>query len=660
MRKWIIADEYVCAFLSAMGYGFGYSIPYIFGVPGWLCLIICFACGLSLEQLAIKIIYCRYTQEKQSRKLRIVAAFILFFLIGNAISTKIFEESLVGNLIEEFGYVLLFEVVGFGISLIRYRYRVKKVKEKYGDGEEGFRFDSDEKAYIEGLNRKNAEITGEYDPALAVKTRTGVYVGVKEDSVLTFNGIPYAKAPIGALRWKAPEKLPDSNKVYEAKHFGFSAIQVNYEGNLLSSHLQSEDCLTLNICTADTAPDEKKPVVVYFHGGDFTFGGSANPLWEMSAFVKEHPDVVAVSFNYRLGLLGFIDFSAVPGGEKYPDAANLGLLDQLAVLEWVKENIAAFGGDPKQITVMGNDAGGVSISLLAVCPRAKGLFQKAVIFSGNPKTAQIGESSSAELASVLLKATGASGMNALLALTESELCNLTQKLKADIAMPKCDGKLIPADVLEAYRNGAARNIEFILSASGDNASAYSASIGRGFSEKLFAQTVKEVLHRQKPATAEKLNRLIADETERIGKAKAEAKFLNLWMDHIGLLQFSEALQSGGSTVRALFWAVDAVIKDLGTGSVNLISTVLGNQEAAADYGSVVSDSVRKVLQAFIEKVILGEAPELYSNEVDGIDAIQWETFPNILVFSEDKIQLQAVEDTLKDAKELLQTAGLED
>ena len=653
MRKWIILDEYICAILSAMGYGFGYSIPYIFGVPEWICLVICFACGLSLEQLAIKIIYSRFTQEKRSRRLQIFAAFILFFLIGNFISTTVFEESLAGNLIEEFGFVLLFEVFGFAISLFRQRYKVAKVKAKYGDGEEGFRFDSDEKSYIKGLNQKNAEIIGEYDKSLAVKIRTGVYVGEKDKEVLSFYGIPYAKAPVGALRWKAPEALPGSGRVFEAKHYGPSSIQVNYEGNYLSTHHQSEDCLYLNVCTPDIAPEEKKPVVVYFHGGDFSFGGSADPLWEIRNFVKNHPDVVTVSFNYRLGLLGFIDFSGVPGGEKYPDAVNLGLLDQIAALKWVKENIAAFGGDQEQITVMGDGAGGISISLLAVCARAKGLFRRAVIFSGNPENAQLGGKYSSELASELLKAAGASDMDALYALTESELCALTQKLKAYTATPKCDGELIPADVLKAYKDGAAKDIQFVLSASGGSASAYSASIGRGFSENLYTQTIGTILQQQNPTVAEKLKRLLDDETEHIGKAKAETKFMNLWVDHIGLLQFSEAMHSGGNNVRTLFWNVDAVIKDLGISSVNLVSAVLSNHEAAVAYGSVVDDSIRNVLQTLIVKVILGKKPALYPNEVDGISAIRWETYPSILVFTKNKVQSQTVEHTLKDAAWLL-------
>lgn len=104
-------------------------------------------------------------------------------------------------------------------------------------------------------------------------------------------------------------------------------------------------------------------------------------------FIEEHPDIIFVSFNYRLGIFGFIDFSEIPGGEAYPDALNLGLLDQIAALEWIKENIAAFGGDPDRITVMGFESGASSICLLAASDRAKGLFRKAFAFYGSPDMA---------------------------------------------------------------------------------------------------------------------------------------------------------------------------------------------------------------------------------------------------------------------------------
>ncbi len=659
MKKWITIDAFIVAFFSAMGYAFGYSIPAKYDLPVWLCFIICFAGGLVMEEIAGRIVYSRFTQEKISRKLLVFLAIIAVFLVGNMVSTIFFDESLVEGLQEEYGFVILFAVIGFAVSLVKRYRKTVKVKAKYGEGEEGFRFNAEEKSYIEGLNEKNAEITGEYDPALAVKTRTGVYIGVKEDSVLSFKGIPYAKAPVGALRWKAPEKLPDSDKVFEAKYFGASSIQVNHEGNPLSSHQQSEDCLTVNVCTTELAPREKKPVVVYFHGGDFSFGGSADPMWEMANFAEAHPDVVAVSFNYRLGLLGYIDFSAIPGGEEYPDAANLGLLDQIAALEWVKENIAAFGGDAEQITVMGDDAGGASISLLAVCERARGLFKKAVQFSGSPYEAILSGEDSTPLASELLKAAGASGMKELLTLSEEKLSELTQQLKAHLATPRCDGKLIPSDIFEAYKNGAAKDVQFILCTSRDNASVYSASVGRGYSEKIIADLTENILKRQKPETVQALRKMIDDETERVGKAKAEAEFFNLWLDQACAYHLSHLMCQGGGDVRLLFWDVDAVIKNLGVGDVSLVCTALGNSEAATAYGNVVDETIREILLTLIMKAIHGEEPELYNNEVDGVSAIRWENFPSVLAVSRNKIQLQAVEDTLKDAIELLQAAGLE-
>ena len=401
-------------------------------------------------------------------------------------------------------------------------------------------------------------------------------------------------------------------------------------------------------------------MVVYFHGGDFTYGGSADPLWEMANFVEAYPDIVAVSFNYRLGLLGFVDFSAIPGGEEYPDAANLGLLDQIAALEWVKENIAAFGGDAEQITVMGDDAGGTSISLLAVCKRVGRLFKKAIIFSGNPYDVILSGEDSTPLASELLKAAGASGMKELLALPEEKLSELTQQLKAYLAIPRCDGELIPSEIFEAYENGAAKDIQFILCTSQNNASVYGASVGRGFSEKIFADFTEKILKLQKPEAAQRMRKLIDDEAERIGKAKAEAELLNLWLDHANVYYFSKMLHLGGGDPRLLYWDVDAVIKDLGVGDVSLVSTVLGNSAAAEAYGSVVNETIREILQTLMIKVIHGEEPALYNNEVDGVSAIKWETFPSILAVSKDKIQLQDVEDTLKDAIELLQVAGIEE
>lgn len=153
--------------------------------------------------------------------------------------------------------------------------------------------------------------------------------------------------------------------------------------------------------------------------------------------------------------------------------------------------------------------------------------------------------------------------------------------------------------------------------------------------------------------AEKLKNWLDNETELIGKAKAESKFINLWLNQGSLLKLSEALYNGGSTVRTLYWDVDAVVKELGVGTVNIVCTILGNHEAAAVYGNVVNESIQKILQGLILKMVRGEEAELYTNEVGGNEAIKWETYPGILAVTKDSVRMKAIEETLSDAMELI-------
>ena len=318
------------------------------------------------------------------------------------------------------------------------------------------------KETIDGINQQNQPVSGEYDAERAVRTRTGVYVGEKYKKTIFYLGIPYAKPPVGELRWKAPEPLPSSNDVFEAKSMGASAVQVEHNGVLLKNHRQSEDCLSLNICVSTQKPAAKRPVLVLFHYGDFTYGGSADPLLYGSNFVDNHPDIVFVSFNYRLGIFGFIDFSEVPGGDAYPDTVNLGLLDQVAALKWIKENISAFGGDPDRITVLGFESGATSILMLAASGLAKDLFRKAFVFNGNPFLVYDKPVGARTLAKNLLKETQTTTMNELLQLDTEALKEAAQKLWQSMCAPTCDGTWIPADLYRAFQEGAASGIEFII------------------------------------------------------------------------------------------------------------------------------------------------------------------------------------------------------
>ena len=207
------------------------------------------------------------------------------------------------------------------------------------------------------LYGENKVIEGRYPDSLAVEAANGVFVGERDGSLLVFKGIPYAVQPTGKLRWQVAKPEPDSRLVREAKYFGHSSIQSRREGDAASLYPQGEDCLTLNVWTAaDGMRTARRPVMVWIHGGSYVSGGTANPRNWGDNFVKAHPEVVLVSVNYRLGLLGFLDLSSLPDGKDYSRSGNLGILDQVEALRWVKRNIAAFGGDPNNVTIFGKGA----------------------------------------------------------------------------------------------------------------------------------------------------------------------------------------------------------------------------------------------------------------------------------------------------------------
>ncbi|MDQ4053587.1 MAG: carboxylesterase family protein [Actinomycetota bacterium] len=205
----------------------------------------------------------------------------------------------------------------------------------------------------------------------------GTLRGVADDGVRSWLGIPYAAPPVDDLRWRPPEPPAPWSDVRHAQKFESECVQVGPEG---VSDTSSEDCLYLNVFRPDT--DEKElPVMVWLHGGGLTVG-NGNLALDMVAGLVEH-GVVVVSINYRLGRLGYFAHSALAteGGKAGP-VANFGLLDQVAALRWVQDNVAEFGGDPAAVTIFGISAGGASVNYLMTSPLAKGLFARAISGSG--------------------------------------------------------------------------------------------------------------------------------------------------------------------------------------------------------------------------------------------------------------------------------------
>ena len=218
-----------------------------------------------------------------------------------------------------------------------------------------------------------------------VKLDSGRVKGATAEGVTSFKGIPYAAAPVGPLRWRAPQPVTPWHGVRAATSYGADCAQSPFPGDAAPLGVTpAEDCLYANVWVPAAAPRHRMAVMVWIYGGGFVNGGSSPAVYDGSSFARR--GVVLVSFNYRVGRFGFFAHPALSKEHPEEPHGNYGYLDQIAALRWVKRNAAAFGGDPDNVTVFGESAGGGSVHMLLSSPLAKGLFQKAIIESGGGRT----------------------------------------------------------------------------------------------------------------------------------------------------------------------------------------------------------------------------------------------------------------------------------
>ena len=308
----------------------------------------------------------------------------------------------------------------------------------------------------------NSEIKGGYDKAHAVKCVNGTFVGTEEHGVVSWLGIPYAKPPVGGRRFKAPEYVDASERVFEAKYYGKGAFgSLGYPDCI--QKLMSEDCLYLNIWLNADDKSVKKPVMVWIHGGAYVVGSGSQASYSGANLVQAHSDIIMVTINYRLNMYGFMDFSSVPGGEDFKTAPCNGLLDQAMALRWVHENIAAFGGDPDNVTIFGQSAGGGSVSILPVMKEANRYFQKVIAQSGSATLAF-------PVDWALLEYTGCKTMDEIMALSEEELQKAYLEAVGQFtSCPYYGTEVLPEAPIELYRKGYAKHISIMAGSTADEA-----------------------------------------------------------------------------------------------------------------------------------------------------------------------------------------------
>lgn len=305
---------------------------------------------------------------------------------------------------------------------------------------------------------------------LIVTTTSGRVEGTANSGVTAFKGIPYAAPPVGNLRWREPQPAPAWDGMRKADAFGPSCIQPSgsmTETNAGGTGPQSEDCLTLNVWTPAADPNARRPVMVWIYGGAFIIGASRVPAYDGVPFAQR--GAVVVSFNYRLGQLGFFNHPALEA-ERPNGPLNFGLLDQIAALKWVQQNIAAFGGDPSNVTIFGESAGAQSVLYLMTSPLARGLFHKAIAQSsyGLPEFTR---TQAVSLGVRIADGVGLSGASATLDELRAVPAEQFAQLKGLSTSPVAiigDG-VLPTGILDAFEKGEEAPVPLIIGANSDEA-----------------------------------------------------------------------------------------------------------------------------------------------------------------------------------------------
>ena len=394
-------------------------------------------------------------------------------------------------------------------------------------------------AQMRALYGENHRITdGNYDQSLAVKCINGTFVGQKQENVLSFKGIPYVGAqPVGDLRWKAPVDVTPCNGVFEAFYYGKSPVQ---------------------------SP-----------------GDPTDPQYDCVNLVKENPDVIFVTINYRVSFMGFFHLSHLADGADYEDAPNLGLMDQIMALKWVHENIAAFGGDPENVTIWGESAGGASCSLLPLVKGSHRYFRRAIIQSGSPTQTRTPEQAIA-CTDKVMEALGCKTVADLKQVSAEKLAEVWTNLygffqKLGIrTFPERDGKYLPLDTWKAYEEGAAKDIVLLQGCNKDEMNTFLGVVGvdvwNAWADSRLEEKLAQLPDAEKALVKSYMDAIPGERYEATVRLFSQIMFI------APQIRLSEAQAKAGGKSYTYYYTVESALPLIKSGHASELSVVFNHPE----------------------------------------------------------------------------------
>ena len=494
---------------------------------------------------------------------------------------------------------------------------------------------SELKEEMMALYGENKKITdGNYDKSLAVKCINGTFVGKRTGDVIAHKGIPFVgQQPVGELRWKAPVDVVPDDGVYEAYYNGKSPCQDEGVSQRASLYPQGEDCLYLNVWrAADGAVN--KPVMVWIHGGAFEIGGTVEPREEGTNFVKENPDVILVSVEYRLNVFGFLHLSHLPDGADYPDAQNLGLMDQLMALKWVHENIAAFDGNPDNVTIFGESAGAGSVTLLPLVKGSQQYFKRVIAESGAPVFTRSTEEAIA-CTNELMAQLGCSTVADLQKVEVSKLVAVADGLLGLRTWAERDGYFLPLDPYEAYANGAAKDIDLMHGCNKDEMNYFVWGFGSDWNEWAAdrkAKKMAQMTDEEKALVESFCNDIKGEPYEYTSRLFDQLVFI------APLFRLSENQTKAGGKTYTYYFTVESSVPLMKCGHAVELSTVFNHPEQTFVTGRTFDETFSKTMRRMWVQFAKTGNPSLSATESPDGKAKEWPLYDlenkQLMIFDE--------------------------